>query len=228
MIKKIFLLLSLGIAFILFTSFLTAQDNDYKDIVLKVAMGVVEKGYVHDDNIIYDRVRPGIILEEGEYLKTSSDANATIQIGETVIKLDESTVIILEYAKAGGTELRVINGSLFTKVNTLIDGGVFKVNSPSAVAGVRGTSFRFSYNLKTTEGAVMVNNGIVEVGNETVRNKSVLLNRNQKISLKAGIDPTDAKIEDIKPEVKSKSANDFINDKPNFKFEISDMDLDKD
>lgn len=211
--KKTLLILLIFTSFIAFSSFVFSQSTeDYEDIVLKIAIGMVERGIEEDgDTILYKRVRPGIILQEGEYLKTSDDSNATLKIGEDILKVEENTSLILKYVEDGGTELNILSGSILTKVKKLTEGGSFNVNSPSAVAGVRGTSFRFSYDRKSTTGAVYVSEGSVEVGNDIVKNKSVLLNRNERISIKRGDDPTEAEIEEVVPIVRKKSAEDIEN-----------------
>jgi len=225
--KKISLIILLLLILAGFTSFLVSQDEEYKEIILKISLGTVEKGTADDfDDIIYERVRPGIVLREGEYLKTSENSNATLEIGEDLIKVEEATAIKLKFVDTGGTALSVLSGAILTQVSKLTEGGVFNVNSPSAVAGVRGTSFRFSYNRKTTEGSVIVSDGIVEVGNKSVKNKSVLLNRNQKISMHKDVDPTEATIESFSPDIKRKAAEDLSNEKEKVKLEIYDEDLD--
>ncbi len=228
--KKFSLLILLLITFVGFTSFLVSQDDDeYKEIVLKISIGMVEKGIPEDgDQIYYQRVRPGTILREGEFLKTSDSSNATLSIGEDVVKVEQQSTIKLEYVEDGGTALNILHGTILTKVSKLTDGGKFNVNSPSAVAGVRGTTFRFSYNRKTTEGSVTVSDGIVEVGNRTVKNKSILLNRNQSISVYQHIDPTDAEIENIRPEVNDKSAEDLVNESDEIDADLYDKDFDLD
>jgi hypothetical protein len=228
--KKVSLLILLLIIFVGLSSYIVSQDNEeYRDIVLKISIGMVEKGIPEDsDQIYYQRVRPGTILREGEYLKTSDSSNATLQIGEDVVKVEQNTTLKLDYVEDGGTALSILHGAVLTKVSKLTEGGQFNVNSPSAVAGVRGTSFRFSYNRKTTEGSVTVSDGIVEVGNKTVKNKSILLNRNQRISIKKETDPTDAKIETITPDVKGKSAEDLVSEPDEIDADLYDKDFDID
>lgn len=226
--KKIILIMILLIAFASFSSFLVSQDDEYRDIVLKIAIGTVEMGVAEwgTNDIWWDRVRPGMVLREDEYLKTGNNSNATLEIGEDLVKIDESTTLILHYIDDGGTALTILSGSILIKAEQLLKGGTFNVNTPTAVAGVRGTSFKVGYNRRTTEGTVLVSDGIVEVGNQTVKNKSVLLSRNQKISLFAGDDPTKAAIVEVIPVLKDKSSLDLINEKIEINTDLFDDDID--
>lgn len=66
------------------------------------------------------------------------------------------------------TELNVINGSVVSKVAKLKSGSSYVVKSPVGAAGVRGTTFKVSYNsetgafsVSTVEGNVVVSRGTV-------------------------------------------------------------------
>ncbi len=226
--KKLSLIIILLIISITFTSFLASQSKDeYREIVLKIVIGTVEKGISEDgDEIYWNRVRPGTILREGEYLKTSDNSNASLSIGEDLIKVEEGSTVELHYVKSGGTALSVISGTILTKVEKLTEGGSFNVNSPSAVAGVRGTSFRFSYDRKSGQSTVKVDEGIVEVGNTAIKNKSVMLDRNQRVSLEKAQDPTNAQIEDTTPEVRVKSSEDLVSKEEKVELDLFDKEID--
>lgn len=87
-------------------------------------------------------------ISQGMTIKTEAKAIADIYFSGSVIRiLEKSTVAIKELVKdlkanKELTEFYVENGKMFSKVTRkLAQGEKFKVNTPTAVAGVRGTEF---------------------------------------------------------------------------------------
>lgn len=107
-------------------------------------------------------------ITEGMTVKTGAKAIADIHFEGSVIRvLEKSSVVMKELVKNLSankelTELYVENGQIFTKVTRkLSEGEKFKINTPTAVAGVRGTEFMVSEkdgksNIACIEGKVAV------------------------------------------------------------------------
>jgi hypothetical protein len=107
-------------------------------------------------------------VTQGMTVKTGVKSIVDIYFQGSVIRiLEKSSVVMTELAKNIAenkelTELYIENGKVFSKVTKkLTDGDKFRVNTPTAVAGVRGTEFLVSEeNGKSTisciEGKVVV------------------------------------------------------------------------
>lgn len=90
----------------------------------------------------------GDAITQGMVIKTGAKSVVDIYFSGSVIRiLEKSSVVMKELIKdlASNKELSefyVENGKLFSKVSRkLVEGEKFKVTSPTAVAGVRGTEF---------------------------------------------------------------------------------------
>lgn len=107
-------------------------------------------------------------ITQGMTVKTGSKSIVDIYFEGSVIRiLEKSSVVMTELVKnltdsKELTELYVENGKVFSKVTRkLIEGEKFRVNTPTAVAGVRGTEFIVSEengksNIACIEGKVAV------------------------------------------------------------------------
>ncbi len=135
---------------------------------------------------------------------TRLEKNTELRIGDEVITNDGSVLIrfadnailrlapqsnlifnrLTRYGKTGmaDTRLRLQKGRLSTQVKPLNHrGSRYEINTPSAVAAVRGTAFRLEANgdisqLEVTEGVVSFNNAT----------QTLLLNAGQGVSLQTG------------------------------------------
>ena len=90
-------------------------------------------------------------ISQGMTVKTGTKAIVDIHFQGSVIRiLEKSSVVMKELVRnlkdsKDLTELYVENGQMFSKVTRkLTDGEKFRVNTPTAVAGVRGTEFLVS------------------------------------------------------------------------------------
>ncbi len=99
-----------------------------------------------DGNTIKANV--GDSITQGMVIKTGAKAVVDIYFNGSVIRiLEKSTVVMKELVRDLATnkelsEFYIENGKLFSKVSRkLVEGEKFKVTSPTAVAGVRGTEF---------------------------------------------------------------------------------------
>jgi len=106
---------------------------------------------VTDGNAVSANV--GDKITQGMTIKTGAKAIVDVHFEGSVIRiLEKSSVVMKELVKNLSsskelTELYVENGQVFSKVTRkLTDGEKFRVNTPTAVAGVRGTEFLVSEN----------------------------------------------------------------------------------
>jgi outer membrane protein assembly factor BamB len=91
-------------------------------------------------------VAVGMFLSAGQTLSVGASSSCELQIGDkAVVAAGERTELVIEdlLVKAGGTRagLRLVEGSLASKVTKLTGSESFRVRTASAVCGVRGTEF---------------------------------------------------------------------------------------
>ncbi len=103
----------------------------------------------------------GLILSQGDIIRTENGkVSVQSRDGATVLVKEFSKIRISELNKLS-TEVDVTNGSLLIRVNKLGTNSKFNVRTPTAVAGIRGTTF-FVYSSKestivnSVEGSVAV------------------------------------------------------------------------
>ena len=106
-------------------------------------------------------------VEKGDTVKVETDSFCEIQFGKTaVIKIEENTELVIPSLNtaAGSTDISVkmITGSVLSKVNKLTSGDSFSVQTQSAACGVRGTQFMVTAEgdsdtlLAVKEGSVVI------------------------------------------------------------------------
>lgn len=133
-------------------------------------VGITGQGQVqHFGTTSREPLRPQQILRVGDQVFIQQ-GNATIRLAdESVIRLDAATHMVFnrltQFGRTGmvDTRLRLERGKLSTEVTPLVDQGArFEVETPSAIAAVRGTAFA----LQTQPGAtrLQVTKGIVAFG----------------------------------------------------------------
>lgn len=122
----------------------------------------------------------GTALPQGATIKTGANSSAVVVFasGSVASITAGSEVEITKFQQevfagpipvdsepaVSNTEIKVINGAVTNKVNKLKKGSSYTVNTPVGAAGVRGTTFRVSYDtvtgaysIQVVEGGVVVN-----------------------------------------------------------------------
>lgn len=120
-------------------------------------------------------LRDGDVLHVGDQVQTL-DGRAAIQLADgSTLRLEPASLLIFDrmtqFGKSGmaDTRLRLERGRMGTQVRPLVQSGSnFRIETPSAVAAVRGTAFRLSTEpgqtrLEVTEGQVAFGNDQAEL-----------------------------------------------------------------
>lgn len=122
---------------------------------------------------------------EGTRVKTSEKGRALIE-GSHEAFLDYDTEIVIASADAGkGTHINLEGGKIWARVKNVVDSGdTYEVETPNAVAVVRGTSFGLYYKdgdttLLVTEGEVRMSAVDPETG-EVVPDTEVIVTDGEK------------------------------------------------
>ncbi|MBC7792615.1 MAG: FecR domain-containing protein [Clostridia bacterium] len=112
------------------------------------------------------KATPGLALNEGDQVQTGDDGTVRLLLaGNAVVDLAANTSMVVTRAPSGGdkTRIKIWSGRLWARVSKLFGSADFEVESPNAVAGVRGTEFVVevaadgSTDINVLEGAVAVN-----------------------------------------------------------------------
>ncbi|TGK00604.1 lipoprotein LipL45 [Leptospira semungkisensis] len=121
----------------------SAKQNQPSAIVV---FSVGEARIQHAD-LTEDKASLGTALKEGDKIQTKANAKVDIQFGDgSAVRIAENSS--LEFATLAlntqgntDTRLSLVSGKVFAKVNKATKDDQFSVITPTAIAGVRGTSF---------------------------------------------------------------------------------------
>lgn len=141
----------------------------------------------------------GLKVFEGDEILSGADGRAKVVMSDrNVLNISPNSKIkISKYENDGqakNVEIQVDYGKVRASVNQKYDGekNKFNVKTPTAVAGVRGTDFLTSYDLKTKAASFVTFEGSVAVGNlgagGAIMNP-VYVNPGQQTEAKAGSPP---------------------------------------
>lgn len=141
--------------------------TDKKDNVLSavVVFSVGESKILHADST-EEKASLGSALKPGDKVLTGDKAKVDIQVGDgSVVRLAPKTTmdfnkLVLNDNGSADTQLALVSGKVFAKVNKAQKNDNFSVVTPTAIAGVRGTSFIME-NGKDNKATVKVLDGSV-------------------------------------------------------------------
>jgi hypothetical protein len=139
--------------------------------------------------------QPGEMLEANAQIITGEQSSCDLKVGESLIRIKESSSLILAQVSAQGspenTLLSLESGKMLCKPKKLLKDESFIVKTPTAVAGVRGTQFSVEADAdKTTtfkvfEGEVKVAKRTAQLESNValVIEKAKPLEHNQMVSI---------------------------------------------
>lgn len=115
-------------------------------------------------------------------LKTGKDSHAVLSHNKAIIKIKANSKIKLlsltdNKKKKSGTKLKLFFGNVLSKITKLKRNQSFKIETPTAVAGVRGTEFSVLY--KKGETTVKVFDGAVKLQSLKKKSLSIMLRKNE-------------------------------------------------
>ncbi len=156
------------LAFVLLMPSFNAVVAEGKTSVAAIITEIVGTLYVMP--FIDDKWRvaeKGMFLYEGDKLKTDAKSKAAITFVNGIeVKLNDSTEITIEVSedmRGIGNEIDLLLGEIWSRV--IKEGTQFEVQTPQAVAAVRGTEFDIDVGGNGVT-MVMVYKGTVEVAND--------------------------------------------------------------
>jgi hypothetical protein len=112
----------------------------------------------------------GMFLNQGDSIKTGVNSMAVVSFDpgtdKNLIKLQENCAVLLTTLKANLTAIELSAGKVLSSVENLNRRAEFKIRTPTAVAGVRGTGFSAAALPMTAEFAAFKNSILVEAFNQ--------------------------------------------------------------
>ena len=146
----------------------------------------------------YQPLAAGVALPQGATIKTGAKSTVTIVFGSgsTAVIDPNSEVEISKFVQdvfsgpvpvdaepaVSDTQIKIIEGGVTAKVAKLKKGSNFTVSSPVGAAGVRGTSFKYSYSSAKGEAFLQVTEGGVQF-HEKTGDKTTLVEAGKKIKV---------------------------------------------
>lgn len=132
----------------------------------------------------------GQSLYRGDSIKTGKDSKAEISFSDgTIIRLGEKSNFYIDRADSIRS-FKLLVGKFWAKVAKLTGKQKFQVESPTAVAGVRGTIFKVEVSDDSTS-RIAVEEGQVEVHQPRKIGRIIRLAALQEAFAKRGIDPSE-------------------------------------
>jgi hypothetical protein len=139
----------------------------------------------------YQPLSAGVALPQGATIKTGArstvtivfgsgstaviDSNSEVQVAKFVQDVFSGPVSVDAEPAISETEIKIIDGAVTSKVAKLKKGSSFTVSSPVGAAGVRGTSFKYSYSSAKGEAFLQVTEGGVQFHEKTGNKTSLVL-----------------------------------------------------
>lgn len=115
----------------------------------------------------WEAITTGAMLAKDQSVKTAAQSECELQLGKTaVVRIEEKTIVELKTFSTVGGKTRIAmgldQGSVLCKVRKLTGGESFRVQTETAIGGVRGTEFQVSVSTDKTT-VVAVKEGSVAV-----------------------------------------------------------------
>jgi hypothetical protein len=175
----------------------SAKDNP---LMITFLMGDVKKNGAS--------AATGEIISVNDSIATGIDSVCDLKVGSSLVRVKEKSIVsVAKFLKSGDVEDAKVSlevGKMLCKPKKLLKSDSFTVSTPTAVAGVRGTSFTVEAGANKTT-SIMVLDGKVQVakrlkqfeGNdEKILAVSPTLEKNQKLEItKKDVDKTEKLVE---------------------------------
>ncbi len=180
------------------------------EVKVRYVSGLAE---LYENNKKLSKLAVGQEINLGQVIKTGSNSLVVVALeGGSLLKLKESSELRFDQFTGSAAQANrkssftLLGGGLFSKVSKLVGSETFNVQTPTMVAGVRGTSFFIAYGKKAAKEEsedlwLCVNEGNVEVGTTSSP---------QKVMVKPGegiIVPGGKKVTKPKPYAWTKNLN---------------------
>lgn len=180
--KAIFLSLILALA-------CSKQETQVKDAASAVARVTFLKGEAHALRGAEKlSLQVGATLQQGDKITTAGDAQVELFLkGQGIVRLSENSELALSELSGNDTKLGLNSGTGAFFLKKMDRAGDFKVQAPTAVAGVRGTTFLMSIPQAGTT-RIALYDGAIAVNND--KGKELVIDKPGEINVRSGQDLT--------------------------------------
>ena len=203
--RIIILLIIVTFLFLFSLKFFASAEEGPRKVTIISIEGLVDA--MRRDNKIWEEAKEGMVLLEGDKIRTEAFSSVTLAFDEeeeNIIEIDEDTEVVIDrltidrITKGEDTTLRMGVGGVLADIGELKIDSEFEVRTPTAVAGIRGTTWKteVSQDLHTKvtvfkgkvdvrgidpQGRVMPEGVVVKEGEETEVKKDKSPSRPKKI-----------------------------------------------
>lgn len=158
-------------------------------------------------NQIWSAAKTDDKVSQDDVVKTGNNASATVLFGSgSLMRVDSNSQIALSnYSKDGDNWIIKINqivGRTWNRVQKLVGASVYEVNTPTAVATVRGTAFGIDANASGS--AVTVDEGTVSAKLVDTKSPDRKIISEVQIHKQEQVEITRQKVEEIKQAIEEK------------------------
>ncbi len=158
-------------------------------------------------NQIWSAAKTDDKVSQDDIIKTGNNASATVLFGSgSLMRVDANSQITLSnYSKDGDNWIIKINqivGRTWNRVQKLVGASIYEVNTPTAVATVRGTAFGIDTNASGS--AVTVDEGTVSAKLVDTKSPERKIISEIKIEKHEQVEITRQKVEEIKQAIEEK------------------------
>ena len=142
------------------------------DVIAAIASLKGDAKVKNKDSQKYLSAYKGQMIKNGDWLKTDNEVFVSlIFLDGTNVKIHQETEIEIKSSRITAKELKtnmyIAQGEAWSTVNKQGDGS-FKIETPTAVASVKGTEFDVDYDFNSSLTVLTVISGEVEFGNDDI------------------------------------------------------------
>lgn len=148
----------------------------------------------------FARVETGALVQTGDTVRTGDPGRARILfVDDSVVNVGDSTTLVIDETVfdpnkgAASTMMHLLGGKVRALVSEYYGGSQasYRIETTTAVSGVRGTEFVMAYDAKTKTSVVLGLGGVVAVNSTMDRkNRGVLIRANEITEVLKGRFPT--------------------------------------
>ena len=160
----------------------TVRSDKTEIGTISLKQNVVQRRF--DDRVVWERIANGTKLYYGDTIRTADMAEVTIELGESIIKLGENTMIQVGQGGAGGLQIAISGGDI--QIDSGIGGGAIevKLDDGSVVNVGAGSSLAAKSDSSTGVHNVEVKSGSAQVTTES--GETAMLTYGESVNVEKG------------------------------------------
>ena len=188
-------LISIIILFLAVFIMLKANNLNFRSPIIvrenpTVTFAMGETEYSKKDSSEWHEIEIGSVLKEGQSVRTGFDGVVDLKFTNgTVMRITENSFLALDDISLTKISVNLRNGGLVSRFTKIFSNQKFSIDTPSMVAGIRGTELIINTDDKGT--SIVGMSGITEIYNPQFPNNRILLGFQTKSEVSTGGTPSD-------------------------------------